>query len=96
MDQEPRAKSPHPITLGCIGVGTFLATIYVFILAVTSFATKAGNYWPGFVVCALAVLALFAVRRRRGPAPQLSAVAVGAAAALVVVGTCLAIVSSNR
>ncbi len=96
MNEEPRAKPPHPITLAVICVGAFLGALVVFSVAVVAFATRAGNYWPGFVICVLGVIALFVVRKKEGPSPLLSAVAVGVTAALVIVGTCLAIVNSLR
>lgn len=96
MDQEPRAKPPHPITLAIICVATFVGALLIFFFAVVGFAAQAGAYWPGFVLCILLVVALFVARKRRGPSPLLSAVAIGATAALVIVGTCLAIVTSMR
>lgn len=94
MDEEPRAKPPHPITLAVICVATFVGALLIFFVAVVGSAAQAGTYWPGFVLCVLLVVALFVARKRRGPSPLLSAIAIGATAALVIVGTCLAIVNS--
>lgn len=94
MTEEPQVKPPHPITLAFVCVGAFIGALLLFTLAVIEFATRAGNYWPGFVLCVLGVVALFVARKRGGPSPLLSAVAVGVTAALVIVGTCLAIVHS--
>lgn len=95
---EPAAVTPAPegvrvsaLTLGCTGVITcVLALVAMFI----SLLASGMSFWM-FGAWVLAILLLFVQRVRNGPSPLLSAVAVGAAIALVICGSCLALITTG-
>src|SRR5689334_6992590 len=86
----PARRGPHPLLVGCVGVATCLVATVAFGVA----TILSGHPGLAYAGCVAVVLALFAVRLRRRTAPELSAIAVGAAVALVIVGGCLALVNN--
>jgi hypothetical protein len=75
---------------GLLGTVSFVLSAFVF--GVVSLQ----NQVLGLALSIIVVFALFAARKRSGPSPLLGAVAVGAAIAMVLVGSCTLIVLSSR
>ena len=89
------AQKPHPLAVVFVGLVAFVAGLFIlgFASAVAFLASNSGLVAAG--LCFVIVAALFVVRGRSGPSPYLSAAAVGAAVALVVVGGCIALFSNG-
>ena len=85
----------RPLAVVFVGLVAFVAGLCIlgFASVVAFLASNSGLV--AFGLCFVIVAALFVVRRRSGASPYLSAVAVGAAVALVVVGGCIALVTNG-
>jgi hypothetical protein len=75
---------------GLLGTVSFVLSAFIF--GVVSLQ----NQVIGLALSIIVVVALFAARKRSGPSPLLGAVAVGAAIAMGLVGSCNLIVLSSR
>lgn len=67
---------------GCLGTVSFVVALLVF------GTTVVANQLLGLAFSIIVVVGLFTARKRSGPSPMLGAVAVGAAIALVLAGSC--------
>jgi hypothetical protein len=81
-----KRASSHPVVIGCLGIFSCLSGLFVFGM-MTGLAMSP---WPIYGLCVAVVVGLFLLRLRSGASPELSAVAAGAAVALVIVGLCVA------
>jgi hypothetical protein len=81
----------HPLAVGCIGISTF--AVVLIMVFVTVAANNAS--WHVLGLWVLAVALLIAARVRTGPSPALSAIAVGAAVAVTIIGGCLALITGG-
>lgn len=67
---------------GCLGMVSFIIAIVIF------GTISAANQPLGLAASILAIIGMIVLRKRSGPSTILGAVAVGAAVALVLTGTC--------
>lgn len=88
-------EKARPLAVVFVGLVAFVAGLFIlgFTSIVGFLASSSGLV--AFGLCFVIVAALFVVRRRSGASPYLSAVAAGAAVALVVVGGCIALVTNG-
>jgi hypothetical protein len=88
-------EKARPLAIVFVGLVAFVAGLFILGFAsIVGFVVSSSGL-VAFGVCFVIVAALFVVRRRSGASPYLSAVAVGAAVALVVVGGCIALVTNG-
>ncbi|HWH52931.1 MAG TPA: hypothetical protein VN651_15400 [Gemmatimonadaceae bacterium] len=80
-----------PVAVVFVGLVAFGAGLCILGFASLVAVLASNSGLVAFGLCLAIVVALFVVRGRSGASPYLSAVAVGAAAALVVVGGCIAL-----
>jgi hypothetical protein len=87
----PPPVREHRLAVVLAGVAAFVAGLCILGFASLVAVLASNSGLAAFGLCFVIVAALFVVRWRSGPSPYLSAIAVGAAVALVVVGGCIAL-----
>jgi hypothetical protein len=94
--QQPPAKRPHPLALGCMGLGTFIVSVLLF--TVIGLAAMSSRVWGFLIPLAIAavVIGTFIDRQKRGPAPLLGAAVVGLSIATALFGLCYASMGSFK
>jgi hypothetical protein len=92
----PPAKKPHPLALGCMGIGTFLVAVLLF--TVIGLASMSSRVWGFLIPLAIAaiVIGIFLDRKKHGPAPLLGAAVVGLSIATALFGLCYASMGSFK